>query len=47
MLQKINRRNSVVEARERDEEEVRVFAGESATWQATADLLRAALRVAV
>ncbi len=40
-------RKSIDEARERDEEEARVCAGESATWQATTDLLRAALRVAV
>jgi len=45
--QMINWRNSVDEARERDEEEAQVCAGESATWQATTDLLRAALRVTV
>lgn len=46
-VQMINWRNSVDEARQRDEEEALVCAGESATWQATTDLLRAALRVAV
>jgi len=45
--QMIDWRRSVDEARERDEEEAEVCEGESASWQATADLLRAALRVAV
>jgi len=46
-VQMIAWRNSVDEARERDEEEARVCAGESASWQSTTDLLRAALRVTV
>ncbi len=45
--QMITWRKSIDEARERDEEEAQACAGESATWQATTDLLRAALRVAV